>query len=103
MTTTPPPQDYSSNKDSLDEILNKDRLTDVYGKNEQVIMVDGDLNSATPLKTALQHLLAKERINELERLKKIDAFNEPYTTDPRPAKLVSIRIAQLKQQIGGEL
>ncbi len=37
-------------------------------------------------------------IEELERLKGIDCFNEPYTWqgDGRPGKLVDIRIKQLK-------
>lgn len=38
----------------------------------------------------------KIRLDELKQLKTIDCFNEPYTTDPRPAMLVSIRIQQLE-------
>lgn len=38
------------------------------------------------------------RIDELKRLKKIDVFNELYNTDPRPSKLVDIRITDLQNQ-----
>lgn len=48
-----------------------------------------------------QELITKEikqaRIDELKRLKAIDCFNEPYTTDPRPAKLVLVRLAELNK------
>jgi len=58
--TKPPEQ---PNEQWLDEILSKDRLTDVYSRNEQVIMVSGDLSSATPLKSAiLKHTRSVEAI-----------------------------------------
>lgn len=38
------------------------------------------------------------RLDEMLRLKKIDAFNALYSADPRPAHLVNIRIEDLKQQ-----
>lgn len=36
------------------------------------------------------------RLDELKRLKKIDCFNEAYTTDVRPAQQVDIRIEELE-------
>jgi len=60
MTTEQP------NEQWLDEILSKDRLTDVYSRNEQVIMVSGDLSSATPLKSAiLKHTRSVEAIEKM--------------------------------------
>lgn len=48
---------------------------------------------------AIKTLLIQSKIDELERLKKIDAFNEAYSNDPRPSRLVSIRIDQLKEEL----
>ena len=36
------------------------------------------------------------RLSELQSLKKIDCFNTAYTSDPRPAKHIDIRLNQLK-------
>lgn len=41
-------------------------------------------------------LINNEKIAELKRLKQIDAFNEAYSSDPRPSRLVDIRIKELK-------
>lgn len=50
------------------------------------------------LKRYIEEELLKARIDELKRLKKIDVFNELYGTDPRPSKLVDIRITYLQNQ-----
>lgn len=62
--------------------------------------------SLQPIEAELQDLIdlfhtygTRERVDELKRLKKIDAFNEAYTTDPRPAKLVDIRIKELNREV----
>lgn len=47
--------------------------------------------------SALTHLINKAKVEELKRLKAIDAFNEAYTLDPRPAKLVDMRIKELQE------
>lgn len=65
--------------------------TDHYkvGKEEFISIVSGFINQARK----------EAAIEELERLKGIDCFNEPYTWqgDERPGKLVAIRIKQLKE------
>ena len=39
------------------------------------------------------------RIDELKRLKKVDCFNESYSTDVRCSKYVDIRIEQLTSEL----
>lgn len=39
---------------------------------------------------------SEARLDELKRLKKIDCFNEAYSSDPRPSKYIDIRIAELE-------
>ena len=87
----------------LDRILGK--YAEVLMEHFKRVVVQGDLTvvpAKETLRSELQQLIKREtdkaRISELEQLKAIDAFNDPYTTDPRPAKLVSIRLKELKQQ-----
>lgn len=48
--------------------------------------------------TLLDKEIQKARVDELERLTKIDCFNEVYTTDVRPGKIVKARIKQLEKE-----
>ena len=79
-------------KQEIEEIL----LT--YGGycSQQVEATDGDRQYYIAT-TALTHLINKAKVEELKRLKAIDAFNEAYTLDPRPAKLVDMRIKELQE------
>ena len=65
-----------------------------YGYNE--VGITNNSNITIPA-TALTHLINKAKVEELKRLKAIDAFNEAYTLDPRPAKLVDMRIKELQE------
>jgi hypothetical protein len=60
----------------------------------------GELDEA---KQAIKDLIATEvlraKIEQLKHLKGHDSFNEAYTTDPRPAKLVTIYLAELEAQL----
>jgi len=38
-------------------------------------------------------------LRELRQLKQIDCFNEAYTSDPRPAKHIDIKIKELEQSL----
>ena len=58
-----------------------------------------DLTSWNNTRTAIKNLLLEARLDELKRLKMIDAFNEAYSTDPRCSKLVDIRIASLQKEL----
>lgn len=80
---------------SLDEIIDKWR----NGKRP-VILWQPKIDE---LVEALTQWADEQRVEELERLLKIDCFNEAYTTDPRPARFVRIRLEELKQTLtGGE-
>ena len=89
MTTQSDNTDLDS---KLDEILQTDEnLMDITKPLD-----DAALMSRSHLKTQIKHLITQARIDELQRLKKIDAFNEAYSTDPRPSRHITIRIAELK-------
>ena len=43
------------------------------------------------------------RLKDLRELKQIDCFNEAYTTDPRPAKHIDIKIKELESKLENKL
>lgn len=45
----------------------------------------------------IHQLIQDEVVKELESLKRIDCFNEHYSPDPRPGKIVSNRISALRE------
>ncbi len=59
----------------------------------------GDPTKYNELTDKLQSLILKARLDELKQLKGIDAFNDAYTLDPRPAKIVDNRIKALNTKI----
>lgn len=64
-------------------------------KREFVPSVEAKLAIAQHTKEAVEGSALRARIDELQRLKQIDAFNEAYSTDPRCSRLVDIRLAEL--------
>lgn len=53
--------------------------------------------SVKAISTLCEEEVKRARISELKGLKMYDCFNEDYTNDPRPAKLVSIRLVELEK------
>lgn len=97
----------NSNIDNILDRYYQDRTLDVLSVDTELFRLasligcepEDEERHRKQLKDYIQQELLKARIDELKRLKTIDAFNEPYSTDHRPAKLVDIRIADLQNQI----
>jgi hypothetical protein len=80
---TPDPSQDIERKGTLDEVIDE-----IWWAGYQL----------EPFREAIQALINQARVDELKRLKNIDAFNEHYSTDPRPSRIVSIRIAELTKE-----
>ena len=91
----------NSNIDNILDRYYQDRTLDVIKRKTFFAKAGEKIEPADwheEAKQAIQQELLKARIDELKRLKKIDVFNELYNTDPRPSKLVDIRITDLQNQ-----
>lgn len=69
-----------------------------YGQQDGTVVCD-DCDCADDVNQLINQARKEAAIEELERLKHFDSFNEPYTWqgDERPGKLVDIRIKALKE------
>lgn len=78
-----------------DELLTK--VTEGIQLGEYILeaLALDDFNEA--ISTLCEEEVKRARISELKGLKMYDCFNEDYTNDPRPAKLVSIRLVELEK------
>ena len=106
-------------KEAQSEALSVEQLLDhlVQGVQEIPQLPKVDINDHEGIKKSMEHyyserakwieltsakinrLIVEARLEELKRLKGIDAFNEAYSTDPRPSRLISIRIEELSNNL----
>lgn len=71
-------------------------IIDSYdGAVQQDDYLAGNSEVCESLKSLISFMERVAVLNELQSLKKIDCFNEAYTSDPRPAKYVDRRIQEL--------
>lgn len=70
-----------------------DLLDNLPGDHRVYFEADKDFKQQ--LLKRIEEEVTAARVDELKQLKAIDAFNEPYTLDPRPAKIVTNRLAAL--------
>lgn len=71
----------------------------VEDKRDKFILLGVPQDLINEVQTLINQARKEAAIEELERLKHFDSFNEPYTWqgDERPGKLVDIRIKALKE------
>lgn len=84
--------------DNLNKGLAKKIDTALHPERNGVLIQRGIAEGASHehiIKESLLELINNEKIAELKRLKQIDAFNEAYSSDTRPSRLVDIRIKEL--------
>lgn len=95
-----PPNNF---EEKLEEILKEyaPRAEESYhitGREPFYAVKESDIpNVVKAISTLCEEEVKRARISELKGLKMYDCFNEDYTNDPRPSKLVSIRLAELEK------
>lgn len=89
-------------EDKIDEILNevaKGARNDGFHARDLLAYPHQSDRYMKPARKAIKNLLLEARLSELLRLKKIDAFNEAYSTDPRCSKLIDVRLQELQEML----
>lgn len=76
-----------------------DIIDNYDGATEQGDYINGNSEVCEAIKSLISFMERVAILNELQSLKKIDCFNEAYTSDPRPAKHIDIRILELRGKL----
>lgn len=76
-----------------------DIIDNYDGATEQGDYITGNSEVCEAIKSLIGFMERVAVLNELQSLKKIDCFNEAYTSDPRPAKHIDRRILELRGKI----
>lgn len=75
----------------------EDKILAIMDNHHCIVSEELGNRCAKELSALIDQEVKKARISELKGLKMYDCFNEDYTNDPRPAKLVSIRLVELEK------